>query len=144
MGRNMGISMVALTLRCRDPSELGSFYSEILGLKTLRNDSSYTVIDCGGISLELKSSENTGGQELRFETQDVDGEVAELVRRGVEFIEMEIGIKEDGSTAMGTVGETFWGRYAMLRDPEGNMITLEEHDEERYPFMPRWYGKGDS
>ena len=144
MGRSMEISMVAMTLRSREPSRLGTFYSETLGLKTMRNDSSYTVIDCGGVSLELKSSGSGGGQELRFETEDVDGDVAELTRRGVKFVEMEIGIKEDGSTAMGIVGETFWGRYAKLVDPEGNSITLEEHDEERYPFMPLWYRKGMS
>ena len=138
----MSLKMVVVTLTCEDPAKLGRFYYEVMGLPLLRNDEEYTVLDCGGVSLELIRGEGHGKQELQFETGDIDVIVERLKSSNVPFEQIKTGLRPDGTVATSAVAETFWGRYAILLDPEGNRVTLADHDEQFFPFMPSWYSPG--
>lgn len=134
----MELSVALVTIKCRNPQTLGAFYEEKIGLKLLSSGEHAAILDCGGVSVML--SDATGGQTdcLQLETGGIDEAVKELKSRGVVFDELEIGLRPDGSTAKGAIGETYWGRYAHLRDPEGNLLVLAEHDEEWFPYLPKW------
>lgn len=139
MHATMSLKMVVVTLRCAEPARLGKFYSEVLRLPLLRSDQEYAVLDCGGVSLELIRDSGHEKQDLQFESGDIDGLVNRLKSSNVTFEEIETGLRPDGTMATSSVAETFWGRYAILRDPEGNRVTLADHDEQFFPFLPSWY-----
>ncbi len=131
--------MAVVGLGCISPRLQCSFYTEKLGLRSVREEENYAVIDCGGVSLELIRSRLTHPQELQFEVEGIDSAVAELRSKGVEFEEIEIGMRQDGTFATSLIGETYWGRYAVLHDPEGNSVMLAEHDADWFPYMPGWF-----
>ncbi len=139
----MHMSIATMTVRSRDPEGLISFYVEVLGFKALRREKGYAVLDCGGVSLQLSSGDTEPARELQIEVSGIDNAVETLKSMHVLFDELEIGMRPDGSIAVGSIGETFWGRYAVLHDPDGNRIRLEEHDEEWFPFMPRWFSANE-
>ena len=136
---SMNLCIAVMTIRSANPARLGDFYSHVLGLRALRREEMYVVLDCRGVSLEISYGQASGSQELKFEVHGMDEAVATLKGRGAVFEEIEIGMRADGTIAKGTIGETFWGRYALLRDTDGNSIALEEHDEQLFPFMPAWF-----
>lgn len=141
---NLGIAVIAV--RSANPARLGEFYSNVLGLRALRREEMYVVIDCRGVSLEISHGQSGGSQELRFEVSGIDEAVETLKGRGADFEEIEIGMRADGTIAKGIIGDTFWGRYALLHDTDGNWLALEEHDEQWFPFLPAWFassGKED-
>ena len=67
------------------------------------------------IQMGLPGSDTTislaGFQALICETNDIEGEIRQLKTRGIE---------------VGKIDDTPWGRFAWLKDPDGNSLCLHQ------------------
>lgn len=80
----------------------------------------------GTVFAATRSSGKPSGShtQLGFTVADIEGEVADLKRRGVVFEEYDgPGLRTEGSIA-----KTGAGRAAWFFDPEGNMVGLIQFD----------------
>jgi catechol 2,3-dioxygenase-like lactoylglutathione lyase family enzyme len=99
-----------------------SFYEETLGFRPDR----LTPIGvhyraAGGTLFSVTVSPGTPSgshTQLGFSVADIEREVADLRRRGIEFVEYEVPRTEGG------IASTPAGRAAWFKDPDGNLIGL--------------------
>uniref|UniRef100_A0A832MKP4 VOC domain-containing protein n=1 Tax=Eiseniibacteriota bacterium TaxID=2212470 RepID=A0A832MKP4_UNCEI len=97
----------------RQFAALRDFYHDGVGLELRAvEDGTWAEFDTAGTSFALHATDEPApaGLELRFETQDLDADLAALGARGVEF---------DGPPV-----EFARGRLVRLRDPDGNALSL--------------------
>jgi catechol 2,3-dioxygenase-like lactoylglutathione lyase family enzyme len=99
------------------------FYQEVLGLRVaFREGSRWAELDAGSIRLALHGAVEgrpieTGGAAAAFRVDDLDEARLALEARGVEFDHQ---------------GEVEgYGRFALFRDPDGNIVSLIERSSER-------------
>lgn len=125
---------VATRLPAQDLERARRFYAERLGLKPVDERPGGLLYRCAGTEFVLFQS--TGASpgtftQMAFEVDDLDGLVAELRRRGVEFEEVDLpgfrtvdGIAEvEGNyPSKGAHGE----RGVWFRDSEGNLLGVGE------------------
>ena len=138
------LKMVLIGLRTESVDAMVLFYSAVLELKLLKRDEESALFDSGGVTLEIRKGKPEAVQELRFETDDIDGEVKRLRSKGADLELFEIGLNSRGDAVLSEIAETFWGRFASLSDPDGNRIVVSEHDDEWFPYFPQWYRGGDN
>jgi len=101
------------------------FYEDKVGLElspdTIKN---HLVFECGdGTTLLIygRPAPNLADHtQVRFWTNDIDGDVGELVDRGVVFEEYDM---ENFKTVNHVVTSAF-GRSAWFKDPDGNTIAI--------------------
>jgi DNA-binding CsgD family transcriptional regulator/catechol 2,3-dioxygenase-like lactoylglutathione lyase family enzyme len=81
------ISQIARTVR--NIQEAQRWYGEVLGLKHLYSFGNLAFFDCDGIRLFLSEAEDSSGAEsiIYFNVPDIRSAHAELVGRGVEFLD---------------------------------------------------------
>ncbi len=94
--------------------EMKAFYGRQVGLEPASPDADeWMAYDTGGarIALHRATEHRRQGMLLRFETDDLDADVAALAARGVEFT--------------GPPREYAWGRMAEFTDPEGNGVGIQ-------------------
>jgi catechol 2,3-dioxygenase-like lactoylglutathione lyase family enzyme len=122
----------AARLPAQDLARARRFYSEKLGLEPAEERPGGLLYHCAEGAFALFAS--TGGSpgtftQGGFEVDDVEATVAELKRRGVEFVEVDVpGLKTIGGIAdvegnypsKKSRGE----RAAWFRDSEGNMLGI--------------------
>ena len=102
------------------------FYENKVGLtlspETIKN---HLVFDCGDSTTLLiygRGSGNTADHtQVRFWTSDIAKDVAELVGRGIEFEEYDMGAFKTVDHVVTTAGV---GRSAWFKDPDGNTIAV--------------------
>jgi catechol 2,3-dioxygenase-like lactoylglutathione lyase family enzyme len=125
---------VATRLPAQDLDRARRFYSERLGLEPVDEWPGGLLYRCGDVDFALFRS--TGASpgtftQMAWEVDDIESVVGELVRRGVEFEEVDApgfrtrdGIAEiDGNyPSKGARGE----RGAWFRDSEGNLLGIGE------------------
>lgn len=95
--------------------EMKAFYGRKIGLAPAAPEhEDWVEYDTGSarIALHRMDDPKRHGMVLRFETGDVDAEVAALAAHGIEF--------------SGPPRDYPWGRLAEFRDPEGNFIGLQQ------------------
>ena len=132
----MNPSISHIYLPVRDVNESIDFYTQKLGFKLLRqyemNGRASAYVTLGGILLELTPSTTTpstdGRSELRIGilVDDMDATLAEVRANGVEVA------REPWQA------QTFWGRQAQLRDPNGYLISIRQYREPDGPDYPDW------
>jgi len=132
----MNPSISHIYLPVRDVNESIDFYTQKLGFKLLRqyetNGRPSAYVTLGGILLELTPSTTTpstdGRSELRIGilVDDMDATLAEVREKGVEVA------REPWQA------QTFWGRQAQLRDPNGYLISIRQYREPDGPDYPDW------
>lgn len=115
------VGVGAIMVYARDPAGLSRWYEETLGLPSERDDSDgcyYGGVEGGqppsvhfGIYPAGREQHGTGPVMINYRVSDLDRFVAGLRRRGVK-VERRV--------------EGPQGRFAYLRDPEGNPIELWE------------------
>ena len=103
-----------LTLPVRDMAEATAFYRR-LGFLQIVDTPHYARFECedGGASFSLGLSDHDfhNGAVIYFEHHDLDEWVAELIAKGVDFVQLPRD------------GRYLW-REAVLFDPSGNQIKL--------------------
>ena len=120
---------VYATLPTQDVDRLRRFYEEVLGLKLRSETPAGVYYDAGDgtfFAITRSSGKATGSHtQMAFRLTNIDGEVADLRRRGAVFEEYETPKTVDGIADMGV------GRAAWLKDPDGNLIGMIQFTEER-------------
>jgi predicted enzyme related to lactoylglutathione lyase len=104
------------------------FYEAVVGPRlsgdTIQN---HLVFDCGDATTLLvygRSAPSLADHtQVRFWTDDVEGDVEELAKRGVVFDELDLGAIKTVN-AVATVPGI--GRSAWFKDPDGNTLALFE------------------
>jgi len=99
----------------RDMDRAIGFYRDTLGLDLVMDSPQWSELDANGLSLGLNAREPRGaaadgGAVISFRSEDIDADVDELQRKGVQFT--------------GTVTSYDWGRIAPFKDSEGNDLQL--------------------
>lgn len=120
-------SPITAMLPVRDAQRASRFYSETLGLPKLPTGPDGTCFfeASQGSAIGLRPLPDARPSEhtvLSFEVSNIEAEVAELARRGVEFQDFSSGeLRTVGHIA--TIGKD---RAAWFADPEGNILCLHE------------------
>jgi len=98
------------------------FYEEVLGLPCRTVTDEWAAIVVGGAELHLYVNGGVTGH-VEFYVDDIDGEVANLSRKGVKFIS---GMEKPSSVSVDkNLITTFpWGRTAFFKDSEGNELAI--------------------
>ena len=122
----VGTNRISAVLVSTDLEKSRDFYENKVGLtlsaETIKN---HLLFDCGsGTSLLVygRPSGNCADHtQVRFWTNDVAKDVAELVARGVEFEEYDMGVFKTVDHVVTSAGI---GRSAWFKDPDGNTIAI--------------------
>lgn len=104
------------------------FYEDKVGLRlspdTIKN---HLVFECGAGTTLVIYGRGGGNKadhtQVRFWSEDIERDVAELAGRGVEFDEFDM---ENFKTVDHVVTSPGIGRSAWFKDPDGNTIALYE------------------
>jgi catechol 2,3-dioxygenase-like lactoylglutathione lyase family enzyme len=110
-----------------DQARSKEFYTRTLGLEIVAEEdmpSGHRWVEVGlpgaetSVSLVtwLESMKPGSIRGLILLTEDIEADHDELTRQGVEFL--------------GPIEEQHWGRYVQLKDPDGNVLVLQENLKE--------------
>lgn len=120
-------AVVTTILQVRDAAEAVMFYRDRLGLEYVgRNGEGQELFSLGGgAGLALVPSPDataTGRTELSFEVGDIGGEIRDLEKRGVTFVDYDLpGLKTvEHICVLGSQ------KAAWFEDPNGNVLCLHE------------------
>jgi len=105
-----------------------SFYEGVLGLKFISQDGLALVMETNGTTVRVtKVGRFTPAQFtiLGWEVEDIQDEVAALERKGVKF-EHFPGLEQD---ALGIWAAPGGAKLAWFKDPDGNILSLSEHEK---------------
>jgi catechol 2,3-dioxygenase-like lactoylglutathione lyase family enzyme len=123
-----GTNRISAVLVSTDLEKSRAFYEDKVGLKlspeTIKN---HLVFECGDGTTLLVYGRGAGNKadhtQVRFWSNDITRDVAELVARGVEFDEYDT---ENFRTVEHVVTSPGIGRSAWFKDPDGNTIAVYE------------------
>jgi predicted enzyme related to lactoylglutathione lyase len=108
----------------KDVARVRRFYEDKVGLKPKQEIAGGVVYEFGkGTACFLYPTQNAGtskASQAYWQVQDIEREVAELKKRGVQFEEYDL-------PAMKTVNSIFTGggaRAAWFKDSEGNILAV--------------------
>jgi catechol 2,3-dioxygenase-like lactoylglutathione lyase family enzyme len=122
----LGNNRISAVLVSTDLEACQAFYEEKVGLtlspKTIKN---HLLFDCGDGTTLLVYGRGSGNSadhtQVRFWSTDVDKDVADLVSRGIEFEEYDMGAFKTVDHVVTSAGI---GRSAWFKDPDGNTIAI--------------------
>jgi catechol 2,3-dioxygenase-like lactoylglutathione lyase family enzyme len=117
---------ISAVLVSTDLQRSQDFYENKIGLtlspETIKN---HLLFDCGNGTTLLIYGRGNGNAadhtQVRFWTTDVHKDVDELVSKGIEFEEYDMGAFKTIDHVVTTAGI---GRSAWFKDPDGNTIAL--------------------
>ena len=102
------------------------FYRDALGFRLLRDDGFALVFDANGTMLRVgKAKEHAAAQYtvLGWEVDDISTSVADLRSRGVAFEQYPwMSGDESGIHTFPTGDKVAW-----FKDPDGNVLSLSQH-----------------
>ena len=108
----MGLSIVAVTINCRDPRSLAEWWAETLDEGEITQDlGEYVFVHAGRVELGFQGVAAAARERIRLhldlEADDPEAEVRRLVDRGAVVVEQH---------ELAPLGMA----WTVLRDPEGN------------------------
>ena len=110
-----GANLETVFLWARDFDRMKSFYRDTLGLSVEYENPHFAALHAGRCSialhLEREAHTRSDSWHMEFLVEDIEGVVGELAARGVR---------------VEPIREERFGRISTFRDPEGNVIGLEE------------------
>ena len=121
----VGNNRISAVLVSTDLERSQDFYENKVGLtlspETIKN---HLLFDCGDGTTLLIYGRGSGNSadhtQVRFWSTDIDKDVAELVGRGIEFEEYDMGAFKTVDHVVTSPGI---GRSAWFKDPDGNTIA---------------------
>jgi len=122
----VGDNRISAVLVSTDLEKSQDFYEQKVGLtlspETIKN---HLLFDCGNGTTLLIYGRGNGNcadhTQVRFWTTDIDKDVAELVGRGIQFEEYDMGAFKTVDHVVTSAGI---GRSAWFKDPDGNTIAI--------------------
>ena len=118
---------IMAVLPAKDIDRAKAFYRDKLGIEPSESMEEGTVMyTCGqGTRFLLYQTDNAGtakNTQMGWETDDLEGEMAELRGRGVVFEDYDFpGLKTENGVATAD-----WGKAAWFLDSEGNIINIAQ------------------
>ena len=114
----------SITFYVLDLKKAAKFYEETLGLEKKYEFSSYVGFECGGVEIGLMQNPEGKAQHATSVTvellvSNVDEVYKKLKAKGVEF-------------ARELHEETWGGRQAAFKDPDGNILEITQIDWQKY------------
>ena len=114
-------------LPVKDLAAAERYYGETLGLERVAGEpGTAAVYRSGDTTLCVYRSEFAGtnqGTAALWEVDDVEGQVAELKRKGVKFEHYDM----PGLTREGDIHRSGEFRVAWWKDPAGNILSVQNH-----------------
>ncbi|MWC00366.1 VOC family protein [Agromyces seonyuensis] len=110
-------------LPASDQARARAFWHDVFGADPVRSDEGGDLYDLGGTPVFVYETQFAGTAQntaLGLVTADLDGDMAELRRRGVVFHEYDF----PGLTTVDGVAELEGERSAWFSDSEGNIVSL--------------------
>jgi catechol 2,3-dioxygenase-like lactoylglutathione lyase family enzyme len=122
----VGNNRISAVLVSTDLDASQRFYEDKVGLtlspETIKN---HLLFDCGAGTTLLIYGRGNGNRadhtQVRFWSTDVANDVADLVSRGIQFEEYDMGAFTTVDHVVTTPGI---GRSAWFKDPDGNTIAI--------------------
>ena len=112
----MGLSIVAVTINCRDPRSLAEWWAETLTRVNHPGLRGYVFVHAGRVELGFQGVAAAARERIRLhldlEADDPEAEVRRLVDRGAVVVE------QHELAALGMA-------WTVLRDPEGNDFCVQ-------------------
>jgi catechol 2,3-dioxygenase-like lactoylglutathione lyase family enzyme len=121
----IGATMVVPTIPVSDLDRARQFYGEMLGLELLWENAASIRFRAGPtseISTFRRPGLTTEHTLAHFEVADIEAAVAELVEKGVAFVDYT----EGPLTTTGHIAQLGPARAAWFRDPDGNYLGLRQ------------------
>ncbi len=109
-----------------NPAKCVHFYTDILGLKFVRNEEYALVFDSNGTELRIAKlgiHKPVDFTVLGWQVKDIKSMVRKLANRGVKMIFYE-GIPQD---ELGICKFPDGSKVAWFHDPDGNLLSLTEN-----------------
>lgn len=115
----MTVLRIVANLACDDPSALGAFYADLLGLTVVMDHGFITTLAGPGsapvqLSFASEGGSGTDVPALSIEVDDLDGVLARAGQLGF-------------APVYGPVTEPWGVRRFYLRDPAGTLINILSH-----------------
>lgn len=113
----MAESVAAVWMPVEDMDRAVTFYRDTLGFDVTMQDTDWSEIDAGGLTIGLNARESThggagGGAVISFTPEgSIEDELERIVARG-------------GGTIEGEISDHPWGRILPFKDSEGNDLQL--------------------
>ena len=110
------------------PEKAKAFYTGLLGFRFVKDDGFALVFDAHGTMLRISKLKQFSPAQftvLGWQVEDIEAAVAELVRRGAVF-ERYPGMPQDKNAICTFPGEA---RVAWFKDPDGNVLSISEHNK---------------
>ena len=109
------------------PERAKAFYSDVLGLRLLKDDGFALIYRAGGTILRVQKGAAGSLKPQRFtvlgwEVEDIEATVDALASRGVEFMKVD-GLPQDARRIWDAGGGD---RVCWFQDPDGNTLSLHE------------------
>jgi catechol 2,3-dioxygenase-like lactoylglutathione lyase family enzyme len=121
----LGSKPVVTFLPTRDKTKAKAFFTDILGLRFVKDDGFALVFDANGIMLRIATTANFTPQQgtvLGWQVDDIATTVRALTERGVHF--ERFGMPQD---ELGIWTAPGGDQVAWFKDPDGNLLSLSRH-----------------
>ena len=113
---------VYATIPTTDVERLTAFYADTLGFEAIEETRAGVFFDPANGTLFAVTRQSGGASgthtQMGFRVQNIEQEVAELRRRGIEFEEYAVPQTVEG------IAEVPVGKAAWFKDPDGNLIGM--------------------
>ena len=114
----------SITFYVSELKKAARFYEEMLGLDKKYEFSSYVGFECGGVEIGLmpnpkRKAQHDTSVSVQLLVSNVDEVYEKLKAKGVEFTSE---LHE----------ETWGGKQAALKDPDGNILEITQIDWQKY------------
>jgi catechol 2,3-dioxygenase-like lactoylglutathione lyase family enzyme len=124
--RMLGKSNISTFVATKDANRARKFYENILGLTFVSDDPYALVFDANGTTLRIQKVQDVSPvpyTTLGWHVTGIEGVVAELKANGVTFEFYDVIPQDELGIA------TFPGgaRVAWFKDPDGNLLSLDEY-----------------
>ncbi len=119
---------VYATLAAMDLGRAKAWYAEKLGLSPAHEDEGFSLYVAGGVPFMLYESQFAGTAQSTAATwvvDDIDGVMADLRSRGVEFEDYQLG-ERGPNTEGGIARDPAGGAGARFKDSQGNILSITQ------------------
>jgi predicted enzyme related to lactoylglutathione lyase len=115
---------VYATIPATDVEQLTAFYADTLGFEPIKETRAGVFFGAANGTLFAVTRQSGGASgthtQMGFRVEDIEQEVADLRRRGIEFEEYA------APQTVGGIAEVPVGKAAWFKDPQGNLIGMVE------------------
>ncbi len=114
-----------------NPERAKEFYAAVLGFRELSDDEFAIVFDANGTTLRVSKAQTftpSRGTVLGWEVDDIYSSISELSSRGVQFEQFNLPFIPQDESGVWTPSNG--DKVAWFKDPDGNTLSLSQHNPE--------------